>query len=70
MQNEYKTTSGTIKYDAALNTNGTPLTFGVDIYDNKTGKVNRVDVNIDLSKANPAITDAASAQEYILKELM
>lgn len=69
LQNEYKTTSGTIKYDAALNTNGTPLTFGVDIYDNKTGKVKRVDVNIDLSKANPAVTDAASAQEYILKEL-
>ena len=69
LQNEYKTTSGTIKYDAALNTNGTPLTFGVDIYDNKTGKVKRVDVNIDLAKANPAITDAASAQEYILKEL-
>lgn len=71
LQNEYKTTSGTIKYDAALNASiaNTPLTFGVDIYDNKTGKVKRVDVNIDLSKANPPITDAASAQEYILKEL-
>lgn len=71
LQNEYKTTSGTIKYDATLNASiaNTPLTFGVDIYDNKTGKVKRVDVNIDLSKANPAITDAASAQEYILKEL-
>lgn len=69
LQNEYKTTSGTIKYDLALNTNGTPLSFGVDIYDNKTGEQKRVDVKIDLSKANPAITDAASAQEYILKEL-
>ena len=71
LQNEYKTTSGTIKYDAVLNASitNTPLMFGVDIYDNKTGKQQRVNVEIDLSKANPPITDAASAQEYILKEL-
>lgn len=69
LQNEYKTTSGTIKYDPAITINGTPLSFGVDIYDNKTGEQKRVNVKIDLSKANPTITDAASAQEYILKEL-
>lgn len=71
LQNEYKTTSGTVKYDTVLNTSieNTPLTFGVDIYDNKTGELKRVPVSIDLSKANPEITNAESAQEYILKEL-
>lgn len=73
LQNEYKTTSGQVQYneDAYENAidNNIPLTFSVDIFDNTTGKVERTDVSIDLSKANPAITNAESAQEYILKQL-
>ncbi len=73
LQNEYKTTSGNVQYDenAYQNAiaNNIPLTFSVDIFDNKTGKVERKEVKIDLSKANPEITNAESAQEYILKEL-
>ena len=69
LQNEYKTTSGSIQYDAQAYANNPVLKFSVDIFDNKTGKVSRKDVEIDLSKANPEITNAESAQEYILKEL-
>ena len=73
LQNEYKTASGNVQYDenAYQNAidNDIPLTFSVDIYDNKTGELKRVPVSIDLSKANPEITNAESAQEYILKQL-
>lgn len=73
LQNEYKTTSGQVQYneDAYENAidNNIPLTFSVDIFDNTTGEVKRTDVSIDLSKANPEITNAESAQEYILKQL-
>lgn len=73
LQNEYKTTSGQVQYDETAYqnaiANNIPLTFSVDIFDNKTGEVKRTDVSIDLSKANPAITNAESAQEYILKQL-
>ena len=69
LQNEYKTTSGQVQYDAQAYANNPVLTFSVDIYDNKTGKVDRKEVEIDLSKANPPITNAESAQEYILKQL-
>lgn len=73
LQNEYKTTSGNVQYDEtayqnAIN-NNIPLKFSVDIFDNKTGKVERKDVEIDLSKANPPITNAESAQNYILEQL-
>lgn len=73
LQNEYKTASGNIQYDEtayqnAVN-NNIPLTFSVDIFDNTTGKQNRVNVSIDLSKANPAITNAETAQNYILEQL-
>lgn len=68
LQNEYKDTTGQIRYDAELGTD-VPLQFSVDIFDNKTGEQKRVDVNIDLSKANPPVTDDASLQQYILKEL-
>lgn len=69
LQNEYKTTSGQVQYDAQAYANNPVLKFSVDIFDNTTGKVERTDVSIDLSKANPAITNAESAQEYILKQL-
>ena len=69
LQNEYKTTSGSIQYDAQAYANNPVLKFSVDMFDNTTGKVDRKDVEIDLSKANPPITNAESAQEYILKEL-
>ena len=69
LQNEYKTTSGQVQYDAQAYANNPVLKFSVDMFDNKTGKVERKDVEIDLSKANPPITNAESAQEYILKEL-
>ena len=73
LQNEYKTTSGQVQYneDAYQNAidNNIPLTFSVDIFDNKTGQVKRTDVSIDLSKANPAITNAETAQNYILEQL-
>lgn len=72
LQNEYKNESGTIRFDPAIiagNNANTPLTFGIDIFNNKTGKQERVNINIDLTKANPAITDEKSAQAYILKEL-
>lgn len=73
LQNEYKTTSGQVQYneDAYENAidNNIPLTFSVDIFDNTTGKVERTDVSIDLSKANPAITNAETAQNYILEQL-
>lgn len=73
LQNEYKTTSGNVQYDETAYqnaiANNIPLTFSVDIFDNKTGEVERKEVKIDLSKANPAITNAESAQEYILKQL-
>ena len=73
LQNEYKTTSGQVQYneDAYENAidNNIPLTFSVDIFDNTTGKVKRTDVSIDLSKANPAITNAETAQNYILEQL-
>lgn len=69
LQNEYKTTSGQVQYDAQAYANNPILNFSVDIFDNTTGKQNRVDVSIDLSKANPAITNAESAQNYILEQL-
>lgn len=69
LQNEYKTTSGSIQYDAQAYANNPVLKFSVDMFDNTTGKVDRKEVEIDLSKANPPITNAESAQEYILKEL-
>lgn len=73
LQNEYKTTSGQVQYneDAYENAidNNIPLTFSVDIFDNTTGKVKRTDVSIDLSKANPEITNAETAQNYILEQL-
>ena len=69
LQNEYKTTSGQVQYDAQAYANNPVLKFSVDMFDNKTGKVERKDVEIDLSKANPPITNAESAQEYILKQL-
>lgn len=73
LQNEYKTTSGQVQYneDAYENAidNNIPLTFSVDIFDNTTGEVKRTDVSIDLSKANPAITNAETAQNYILEQL-
>ena len=69
LQNEYKTTSGSIQYDAQAYANNPVLKFSVDMFDNTTGKVERKDVEIDLSKANPPITNAESAQEYILKQL-
>lgn len=69
LQNEYKTTSGQVQYDAQAYANNPVLKFSVDMFDNKTGKVDRKEVEIDLSKANPPITNAESAQEYILKEL-
>lgn len=68
LQNEFKDTSGTVRYNTALGTD-TPLKFSIDILDNKTKTQKRVDVDIDLSKAVPAVTDAKSAQQYILKEL-
>ena len=69
LQNEYKTTSGNVQYDTNAYTNNPLLKFSVDIFDNKTGKVDRKNVEIDLSKANPAITNAESAQKYILEQL-
>ena len=69
LQNEYKTTSGQVQYDAQAYANNPVLKFSVDMFDNKTGKVERKEVEIDLSKANPPITNAESAQEYILKQL-
>lgn len=73
LQNEYKTTSGQVQYneDAYENAidNNIPLIFSVDIFDNTTGKVERTDVSIDLSKANPEITNAETAQNYILEQL-
>ncbi len=39
------------------------------IFDNKTGRQQRVPVSIDLTKANPAITNAESARDYILEQL-
>lgn len=72
LQNEYKTASGKVQYDANVynpDINDLLLKFSVDIFDNKTGKVERRNVEIDLSKANPAITNAESAQNYILEQL-
>ena len=69
LQNEYKTTSGQVQYDAQAYANNPVLNFSVDIFDNTTGKQNRVNVSIDLSKANPAITNAETAQNYILEQL-
>ena len=69
LQNEYKTTSGSIQYDAQAYANNPVLKFSVDMFDNTTGKVERKDVEIDLSKANPPITNAESAQSYILEQL-
>ena len=69
LQNEYKTTSGQVQYDAQAYANNPLLNFSVDIFDNTTGKQNRVNVSIDLSKANPAITNAETAQNYILEQL-
>ncbi len=69
LQNEYKTTSGQVQYNEDAYDNNIPLTFSVDIFDNTTGEVKRTDVSIDLSKANPAITNAETAQNYILEQL-
>lgn len=69
LQNEYKTTSGSIQYDAQAYANNPVLKFSVDMFDNTTGKVDRKEVEIDLSKANPEITNAESAQNYILEQL-
>ena len=69
LQNEYKTTSGQVQYDAQAYANNPVLKFSVDMFDNKTGKVDRKEVEIDLSKANPPITNAESAQSYILEQL-
>ena len=69
LQNEYKTTSGQIQYDNDAYTNNSVLNFSVDIFDNKTGRQQRVPVSIDLTKANPAITNAESARDYILEQL-
>lgn len=69
LQNEYKTTSGQVQYDAQAYANNPVLKFSVDMFDNKTGKVERTDVSIDLSKANPEITNAETAQNYILEQL-
>lgn len=70
LQNEYTQSSGEIKYEQSLiNKLGSEISFGVDLYDNVTGNSSRVAVNIDFSKAAPPVTDSASAQKYLLKEL-
>lgn len=70
LQNEYKTSSGEVRFDQnMINNLGGAVSFGVDYYDNKTGSSQTINVNIDLTKANPPVTDQKSMQEYILKTL-
>ena len=70
LQNEYTQKTGDILYNQDLiDKLGTFFSFGIDIYDNVSGKSERVDVAIDFSRAVPAVTDTASATDYILKEL-
>lgn len=70
LQNEYKDSTGDIRYDAAMVANlGSNLSFGVDYFDNSTGESKTMNVSVDLTKANPPITDAKSMQNYILKTL-
>lgn len=70
LQNEYKDSTGDIRYNGAMIANlGSNLSFGVDYFDNATGESKTMDVSIDLTKANPPVTDAKSMQDYILKTL-
>jgi len=70
LQNEYSTSTGDINFDAAtINDLGNSIAFGVNIHDNLNNTNSTVDVNIDLSKANPPLTDAKSTQKYIISEL-
>ncbi len=70
IQNESYSSSGKVGFDQnTINNLGNEISFGVNMYDNVTGKSSTVNMDIDLSKANPPLTDAASTSAYIAKEL-
>ena len=70
IQNESYSTSGKTAFDQNLiNDLGGEISFGVNMYDNVTGKSSTINLDIDLSKAFPPLTDAASTNAYIVKEL-
>lgn len=70
IQNESYSSSGKVNFDQNIITNlGNEISFGVNMYDNVTGKSSTVNIDLDLSKAFPPLTDAASTNAYIVKEL-
>lgn len=70
LQNEYTQKTDDIIYDQNLvNKLGTVISFGIDVYDNVSGETERVNIDIDFSRAVLPVTDSASARKYILKEL-
>ncbi len=70
IQNESYSISGTTAFDQNLiNDLGSEISFGVNMYDNITGKSSTVNIDLDLSQASPPLTDAASTNAYIVKEL-
>ncbi len=70
IQHESYSTSGTIGFDQdIINDLGSEISFGINMFDNVTGKSSTVDIDIDLSEAFPPLTDAASTNAYIVKEL-
>lgn len=69
IQNEYKDSTGDIRFDPAMTGLGNELSFGIDYYDNATGARETMNVSIDITKANPPVTDGKSMQDYIQKTL-
>ena len=70
IQNESYSMSGATAFDQTLiNDLGSEISFGINMYDNVTGKSSTVNIDLDLSKAFPPLTDAKSTNAYIVKEL-
>lgn len=68
LQNEYKATTGIIQYDENAYDNRL-LKFSVDIFNNETSKLNRVDININFNNASSSINNAEDARNFIIEQL-
>ncbi len=66
LQNEYTSSTGRVNFDAAMLGE---IEFSVEYYDNISGDLQQIDINLDLAAVVPPIASAEQAQAYIMEEL-
>ncbi len=66
LQNEYKATTGEVRFDPAMLGD---IAFEIDYYDKETNTLRQIPINIDLAAATPPLANSEEVQEYILNEL-